>query len=113
MPDDPNVDDFTAPTAGITKFVRKQNLERDADKPSSHEVAKGIGSAGWRNGKGVAGGWTCVLNGNCDHLKGGAERSWHFSGEETFGDFTAGPQTVSTESERLLSLSGQHRKARM
>ncbi|KAL9043234.1 MAG: hypothetical protein Q9180_000016 [Flavoplaca navasiana] len=113
MPDDPNVDDFTAPTAGITKFIRKQNPERDAVKPSSHEVAKGIGSVGWRNGKGVAGGWTCVLNGNCDHLKGGAERSWHFSGEETFGDLTASPETVSAESQRLQSLSGQHRKARM
>ena len=30
----------------------------------------------WRAGKGVAGGWDCVLNGDCSHLEGGEERGW-------------------------------------
>ncbi|KAL8652074.1 MAG: hypothetical protein Q9226_004424, partial [Calogaya cf. arnoldii] len=75
MPDDPNTDDFIAPTAGITKFVRKQNSNTNINKPSDNEDAKIADSIDWRNGKGIAGGWTCVLNGNCDHLTGGAERS--------------------------------------
>ncbi|KAI4259028.1 MAG: hypothetical protein LQ352_000925 [Teloschistes flavicans] len=66
MPSDPNENDFVAPTAGLTKFIRKQvSAEGQAKMPLE-----------WKGGKGVAGGWTCVLNGNCDHLAGGAERSW-------------------------------------
>ena len=30
----------------------------------------------WRAGKGVAGGWDCVINGDCNHLEGGEERGW-------------------------------------
>ena len=29
----------------------------------------------WRAG-GVAGGWDCLLNGDCNHLEGGEERGW-------------------------------------
>ncbi|KAL8759259.1 MAG: hypothetical protein Q9199_000872 [Rusavskia elegans] len=113
MPDDPNVDDFLAPTAGITKFVRKQNPKVDVSKPSGREMAKSIEPVDWRDGKGIAGGWTCVLNGNCDHLTGGAERSWHFSGEETFNDLEPGQKIVSAKADKVLSLSGQvYRMAR-
>ncbi|RAL16859.1 phosphoglycerate mutase family protein [Aspergillus homomorphus CBS 101889] len=38
----------------------------------------------WRGGKGVAGGWDCVRNGDCGFLSQGAERGWHFNGEEGF-----------------------------
>ncbi|KAL8642523.1 MAG: hypothetical protein Q9228_000787 [Teloschistes exilis] len=77
MPSDPNEDDFLAPTAGLTRFIRKQISTEGQEKGPPLE---------WKGGKGVAGGWTCVLNGNCNHLAGGAERSWHFSGEEAFGE---------------------------
>ncbi|KAI4097239.1 MAG: hypothetical protein LQ339_006804 [Xanthoria mediterranea] len=107
MPDDPNVDDFLAPTAGITKFLRKQDSKLDVSKPSGHGTAKSIGIVDWRNGQGVAAGWTCVLNGNCDHLTGGAERSWRFSGEETLDDLASGQKLVSAEAGKILSLSGQ------
>ncbi|KAL8995196.1 MAG: hypothetical protein Q9169_005029 [Polycauliona sp. 2 TL-2023] len=113
MPDDPNVDDFIAPTAGITKFNRKKGRTVDVGHPSGSKTADGMRSIDWRDGKGIAGGWTCVLNGNCDHLVGGAERSWHFSGEETFGELEADPRIVSPEAGRLLSLSEQtYQKAR-
>lgn len=62
MPQDVCEEDFLAPCAGITKFVRR--------------VGKEGGEGEWRGGKGVGGGWDCLLNGNCDHLTGGAERTW-------------------------------------
>ncbi|KAL8689842.1 MAG: hypothetical protein Q9218_004574 [Villophora microphyllina] len=72
MPSDPNDDDFVAPTAGITKLTRKQvSPEGQSIEPLE-----------WKDGKGVAGGWICLLNGNCDHLAGGAERSWGFKDAE-------------------------------
>ncbi|KAL8915246.1 MAG: hypothetical protein Q9171_000365 [Xanthocarpia ochracea] len=113
MPDDPNEDDFKAPTAGITKFVRRQDQEIDVSIRSGHNTAKSIGSVDWKDGKGVSGGWTCVLNGSCDHLAGGAERSWHFSGEEKFGTVETAQKILTASAEKPLSLSGQdYRKAR-
>ncbi|KAL9020117.1 MAG: hypothetical protein Q9185_002647 [Variospora sp. 1 TL-2023] len=63
MPSDVNQEDYLAPCAGLTKFVRR--------KPSvSQEVGHGADGKGimdWKDGE-------------------GAERTWHFSGEETFSD---------------------------
>lgn len=67
MPKDVNEEDFLAPCAGITKFAR-----REAGKERNH----GSDTVDWRDGKGIGGGWECVMNGNCDHLAGGAERTW-------------------------------------
>ncbi|KAL8991538.1 MAG: hypothetical protein Q9177_000075 [Variospora cf. flavescens] len=63
MPSDVNQEDYLAPCAGLTKFVRRkpsvnQEVEHGAD---------GKGIMDWKDGK-------------------GAERTWHFSGEETFSD---------------------------
>jgi hypothetical protein len=41
----------------------------------------------WR-GRGVAGGWDCVLDSDCSFLSQGPERGWRFSGDESF-DTTA------------------------
>lgn len=76
MPLDPNEDDFVAPTAGITKFVRNISPGLGFREQSVQKLSGEMGSIQWKDGNGVAGGWTCVLNGNCDHLAGGAERSW-------------------------------------
>lgn len=35
-----------------------------------------VPKADWRAGKGVAGGWDCVINSDCSHLEGGEERGW-------------------------------------
>ncbi|KAL8927313.1 MAG: hypothetical protein Q9208_002490 [Pyrenodesmia sp. 3 TL-2023] len=64
MPQHACEEDFLAPCAGISKFVRRMGREGDDRE--------------WRGGKGVCGGWDCLLNGNCDHLTGGAERTWGF-----------------------------------
>ncbi|OAL45296.1 phosphoglycerate mutase-like protein, partial [Pyrenochaeta sp. DS3sAY3a] len=65
MPDDPDEDDFQCFTAGLSKFVRKST-----DKA-----------------KGVAGNWECELNSETSFLSGGAERGWHFNGDESFVSF--------------------------
>jgi len=88
MPADFQEDDFMTFTAGITRFDRRDLV--NVHRP--HEVAHGLSDGnevpyiGWMNGKGVMGGWDCVLNSDCRHLKGGAERGWHFSGDESFSD---------------------------
>ncbi|KAI1866987.1 hypothetical protein JX265_007563 [Neoarthrinium moseri] len=38
----------------------------------------------WRGGLGVQGGWDCELDSDCSFLKGGPERGWRFSGDESF-----------------------------
>ncbi|KAK6352988.1 hypothetical protein TWF696_004978 [Orbilia brochopaga] len=40
----------------------------------------------WR-GKGVLGGWSCEVNGDCSFLAGGEERNWWFDGDEAW-DFS-------------------------
>lgn len=74
MPDDVGEDDFLAPCAGITKFLRRdgEGRIRKDNKPRSREPQH----IEWRNGNGVQGSWDCVMNGDCGHLAGGAERTW-------------------------------------
>lgn len=56
--------------------------ERDALAEGTRLLRPGTGSTGvlkvpdWRGGKGVNGGWDCVLNGDCSYLSNGAERGW-------------------------------------
>lgn len=76
MPENVEEQDFRPFTCGLSKFVRKT----DAPLRQVHEW-KGpedqIPKIDWRNGKGVAGGWRCELNGDCSFLSGGEERGWY------------------------------------
>ena len=41
------------------------------------EAGMDVPKTDWRAGvAGVAGGWDCVVNSDCGHLKGGEERGW-------------------------------------
>ena len=77
MPADPAEEDFQTYTAGISKFTRRALPDRQ-EHVSSKKWEKGmeIPKIGWQNGKGVRGGWDCVLNSDCSHLTGGEERGW-------------------------------------
>ncbi|KAL9121633.1 MAG: hypothetical protein Q9187_001811 [Circinaria calcarea] len=44
----------------------------------------------WR-GTGLNGGFVCTVDSDCDHLTHGAERHWHFSGDEAFLDPDSDP----------------------
>ncbi|CAE7199782.1 hypothetical protein P3342_010316 [Pyrenophora teres f. teres] len=80
MPQNPDEQDFHCYTAGLSKFVR-----RSADPE-----------------KGVAGNWECVLNSETSYLSGGAERGWHFNGEESFVDFSDTGMKGEGENESKL-----------
>ena len=83
MPEDLGEDDFQTYTCGISKFER-----RALEVPEGEEGAVGrsgsliggkdleIPDVKWGNGRGVLGGWNCVMNGDCSHLDGGEERGW-------------------------------------
>lgn len=79
MPADPNTDDFRCGTCSMSKFVRRRPAlenptediaEWDANRPGDVPLVD------WRSGRGVMGGWNCVLNGDCSFLENGEERSW-------------------------------------
>ncbi|KAI9701041.1 MAG: hypothetical protein M1836_001710 [Candelina mexicana] len=79
MPDDLREDDFNAYTCSFSKFVRRNETTPDSERDVEVWDAEKRGAVpkiDWRNGKGVAGGWNCEINGDCSFLKGGQERGW-------------------------------------
>lgn len=77
VPNDITKEDFRCGTCALSRFDRRKR----------HSGGQGIGlwdetepeaipRLSWRNGEGVAGGWDCVLNGDCSFLEGGEERTW-------------------------------------
>lgn len=135
MPSDPSTEDFNVFTAGLSTFVRRRGLRKpslsashlstspppaaaeiDADNEetlASSLLAEGTISGrsrsiripDWRNGKGVGGGWDCVWNGDCSFLSAGAERGWHFNGEESFDTGPMAPESASPTSSQLSTSS--------
>ena len=82
MPCDINEPDFRAFTCGLSKFVRRPRREGVGEDESALKLSERPGEgmlpdAAWMNGKGVAGGWDCLLNSDCTHLSGGEERGWY------------------------------------
>lgn len=74
MPEDLDEEDFRCYTCGISKFTKRTDFG-DGGK--------------WDRRLGIAGGWDCVLNSNCEHLSEGEERGWHFHGDESFDSYGA------------------------
>ena len=74
MPDSICEDDFKTYTCGISKFNRR--VMYVAEGVAQVQLGKGIPEVLWKNGRGIAGGWTCEANGSCAHLDGGEERGW-------------------------------------
>ena len=62
--------DFRPFTCGLSRFERRRR------GPTSTGGADGEEATDWRDGRGVAGGWDCTLNGDCSFLDGGEERGW-------------------------------------
>ncbi|KAL3467496.1 histidine phosphatase superfamily [Aspergillus heterothallicus] len=92
MPEDSSEEDFLVFTAGLSTF-RRRDTGSGVEVKEGHEIlAPGtritdpVGTAVpvWEKGRGVGGGWECIVNGDCSFLRSGAERGWHFNGEESF-----------------------------
>jgi transcription factor C subunit 7 len=75
MPADVGEEDFRAYTCGLSVFRRRKE-----DRGEAVQMWEGLGSGipavQWRDGRGVAGGWDCVVDGDCNFLSSGEERGW-------------------------------------
>lgn len=85
MPEKEEEDDFKCGTCSLSVFQRRTKGSKDeARKEEEEEIVEEwdekqpdhIPRVAWRDGKGVAGGWKCVVNGSCEHLRNGEERAW-------------------------------------
>ncbi|KAK4545219.1 hypothetical protein LTR36_003398 [Oleoguttula mirabilis] len=87
MPEDEGEDDFNCFTCSFSKFARRQMPASSPEQEGTEGVAKrpakwspqkadDVPDINWRDGNGVAGGWDCVVNGDCSFLEGGEERGW-------------------------------------
>jgi transcription factor C subunit 7 len=83
MPEDTSEEDFWPYTCGVSVFVRKTKT-LDSGVGEWKGVGSQVPEVKWKDGKGVGGGWECTVHGDCSFLKDGAERVWHFSGDEAF-----------------------------
>lgn len=70
-PGDASERDFSPFVAGLFEFVRRDGGTFTSTKKVTGHVPD------WKNGKGIHGGWDCVLNGSCEHLSEGGERVWY------------------------------------
>ncbi|KAL0259723.1 C6 zinc cluster transcription factor-like protein [Diplodia seriata] len=93
MPPDDGEEDFKCFTCALSRFDRRPGAAAAADAPPADDDEAGewsserphdIPRVNWREGRGVGGGWSCVLNGDCSFLTNGEERGWKFSGDEAF-----------------------------
>ncbi|KAL4880979.1 histidine phosphatase superfamily [Aspergillus karnatakaensis] len=110
MPEDSGEEDFYVYTAGLSTFRRRSGASgvigregKKAEKalaPGTKITNRaGIVIPEWEGARGVGGGWDCVLNGDCSFLSSGAERGWHFSGEESFDTGPMAEMATSAEGE--------------
>ncbi|KAA8651504.1 hypothetical protein EYZ11_002713 [Aspergillus tanneri] len=127
MPADSGEEDFNVFTAGLSTFTRR-TLPTTASTAAVE--GEGLGSVrgdplsllapgtqvarpdttvpDWQGGKGVGGGWDCVSNGDCSFLRDGAERGWHFNGEESFDTGPMAPSSAlpTSSQDTLVERSG-------
>ncbi|KAH0561945.1 hypothetical protein GP486_003352 [Trichoglossum hirsutum] len=76
LPEHAEEEDFKPFTCSLSKFTRRRessdNIEFTGTVGPDEERPK----FDWRKGRGIGGGWDCVMNGDCSFLKGGAQRGW-------------------------------------
>jgi transcription factor C subunit 7 len=75
MPESPFEDDFRCGTCSLSVFKRTGAPNTTLEEDSTVQTSKDLPALVWK-GVGVAGGWTCEVNGDCSFLAGGEERGW-------------------------------------
>ncbi|MCJ1308591.1 hypothetical protein MMC25_002244 [Agyrium rufum] len=109
VPVDEDVTDFHTYTCGISRFERKATVSGNgiADRPNgappTKEASNESPAAARKPGefREQLGEWICVENSVCGHLSNGPERSWHFSGDESFPDMPDEPDGNSHENQKF------------
>ncbi|KAL4873875.1 hypothetical protein BDV12DRAFT_192312 [Aspergillus spectabilis] len=115
MPEDSSEEDFFVYTAGLSTFRRREGGGGSGVLVGGKKNGEGVLAPGtritnpdgtavseWEGGRGVQGGWDCVVNGDCSFLSGGAERGWHFNGEESFDTGPMAGTATSADGEIKL-----------
>nr|POE86539.1 transcription factor tau 55 kda subunit [Quercus suber] len=68
MPANVGEQDFKCFTCSFSKFVRKAKGDGGEVQKWNPETADQVPDVHWRDGKGVQGGWSCEVNGDCSFL---------------------------------------------
>jgi transcription factor C subunit 7 len=98
MPESIDTEDFKAFTCGLSVYRRRDDgllvgangqgaaIRATADSrdgvadgtnaSDAHNAGPNIQCAEWRGGRGIFGGWDCLLNSDCSFLSSGEERGW-------------------------------------
>ncbi len=76
MPPNIDAEDFYTFTCSLSKFIRRGS-NRESGKIVEWQPGMDIPVIDWKGGKGVGGGWDCVINGDCSFLSAGEERGWY------------------------------------
>ena len=76
MPTDVGEEDFRPYTCGVSTFVRRKMERMSEEVGDWNRPEAKIPRTDWKGGKGVGGGWDCIVNGDCSFLSGGEERGW-------------------------------------
>ncbi|GAW11235.1 hypothetical protein ANO14919_005770 [Xylariales sp. No.14919] len=85
VPDDASVDDFRAFTCGLSEY-RRRAVNKDCGlAPDSRELRMPASNDPYQKSSfGLSSLWACNVNSDCSFLRGGEERGWRFSGDESF-----------------------------
>ncbi len=77
MPEDIGEEDFKCFTCSLSRFERKNKSAKASRVELWNDATRDhVPDVDWRDGKGLIGGWDCVVNGDCSFLSGGEERGW-------------------------------------
>ncbi|POS70452.1 phosphoglycerate mutase [Diaporthe helianthi] len=138
MPENVEAEDFRAFTCGLSVFRRRLAARCDRDTAGESPAASALGvcaptpqfpaspdkygknladpssaQVGWKDGRGVGGGWHCEVNGDCSFLSAGEERGWRFSGDESFANPAQNGSQQDAGVELGVVVEGKSRKPRL
>ncbi|KAF2757189.1 phosphoglycerate mutase-like protein [Pseudovirgaria hyperparasitica] len=106
MPEDPNEEDFRVGTCSLSVYERRAGQGQEGVETWDESRPEAVPELDWQRGKGVGGGWNCVANGDCSFLQGGEEKTWRFSGDESFlKDPNAYNEKMNQEKEKATGAS--------
>ncbi|KAL3451852.1 histidine phosphatase superfamily [Aspergillus insuetus] len=92
--------DFFVFTAGLSTFVRREKAPR-LMSASAFEGPDNVPD--WKGGKGIGGGWDCVINGDTSFLSEGAASGWHFDGESSFDTSTTMVKAADADTKATVT----------
>ncbi|KAI0118903.1 RNA polymerase III transcription initiation factor complex component [Nemania sp. FL0031] len=113
VPEDASVEDFGAFTCGLSVY-RRQGIDQGRSTTGTTDRAAAIRDQApmpadppQTCGFGLSSHWRCEVNSDCSFLRGGEERGWKFSGDESFVEVGREGLLLSTLESRPHSAVGK------